>query len=1140
MKIYRKTNRTGGRLLSLLTAAVLLVSAWPRAYAFDASHYAASSRLASGTWAKIAVKETGMQFVSNTQLSALGFKDPSKVNVYGFGGRMISETLSADMPDDLPLLPCVRTSKGLLFFGVDNIDWARTSSRSKMTWSHIQHPYDTGSYYFLSDRDAGDTGMKSMDGTPSGDAETLSTFVSRTLHEQELAAPSNTGRTLLGEDFRSPNTRSFDFTLTDNTGGDAVVKVAFGGLSTSGWTLTLRGQNGGSSTFTSNSAGTGFMQIGEIEQELPCEGEKFRVSLTFSPRGTVTLARLDYIEVEWERALRLHSGQLHIYDKMTKARNYSVAGCSPQTVVWDVTDPTAPALVRHRLNGDRVEFRAEGQREYIVFNPDGGLAVETAGGIDNQDIHSLPVPQMVIITPAEYMSASRRVAALHEAEGMTVHVLTPEAVYNEFSSGTADVSAFRKMLKMWQDRSGNPDRISYCLLMSKPSYDNKGLGEVGRNRKYPVVPIWQSPEGYSQSLSYSTDDFIGMIDDPRGDFRMDRERVTVAVGRFPVKSVAEADAMATKLESYVGSRDFGQWRTNAMFLADDGDNSDHLMQTEDAIKGMTATEHGSHLNYNRIYLDTYTLKYSGIGAVYPDAKRDMLNAIDDGVVYWNYIGHANPVFWGHENILTWQDMSGMRNKRLPVLYAATCEYARWDSDDLSGGEAMWLNEHGGVINMICPSRSVYISMNGNLTREFGKYVFAKDSEGRLMRLGEALVRAKQAYMPGGSTNNYRYCFLGDPALRLLVPEHRVTLDSIAGISLDGIADMADAPVIKARQRVEVSGSVVDDEGKTLTGFNGEINLMLTDAEKPVTTNGNNGSGGDRDQVTFNARTTRLYTGRTAVKDGRWSTVILMPYDIEDNFSPARLTMYAFSEDTGEEASGSSEKFYVYGFDDTVAEDKTGPDISLFAINREDFADGGLTHATPIVLARFSDESGINLSDAGIGHKITLVLDNDKVFTDVGQYYTADSFDITAGSIVYPMSELGPGEHKLKLTVWDNANNSSSRELTFNVSVSKQPEIFHIGTDVNPARTSVVFTVSTDRALSSLGCTFEVFDLQGRCVWSGESDAGTDFDSSISMQWDLKGNDGARVPRGIYLYRATVSTPEGTETTATSKLAVTAP
>ena len=117
--------------LMLLSASVTL--------AFDASRYAVSSVLAEGKWARVKVESTGMHVVTDAQLRSLGFTDPSRVHVYGTGGRMVPEYFSDNMPDDLPLLPSVRTAKGVVFFAVDWFSWSATSDQTA-PYAHTINP----------------------------------------------------------------------------------------------------------------------------------------------------------------------------------------------------------------------------------------------------------------------------------------------------------------------------------------------------------------------------------------------------------------------------------------------------------------------------------------------------------------------------------------------------------------------------------------------------------------------------------------------------------------------------------------------------------------------------------------------------------------------------------------------------------------------------------------------------------------------------------------------------------------------------------------------------------------------------------------------------------------------------------------
>ena len=62
--------------------------------------------------------------------------------------------------------------------------------------------------------------------------------------------------------------------------------------------------------------------------------------------------------------------------------------------------------------------------------------------------------------------------------------------------------------------------------------------------------------------------------------------------------------------------------------------------------------------------------------------------------------------------------------------------------------------------------------------------------------------------------------------------------------------------------------------------------------------------------------------------------------------------------------------------------------------------------------------------------------------------------------------------------------------------------------------------------SSSGSINTVYDLMGREQWSGSVTGVSDMQRSTPVTWNLTDKAGRRVPRGIYLYRATVSEPGG--------------
>lgn len=1127
--------------------AILVALTWHiHADAADPAKYAQSSVLSTGYWVKIDITSKGLQTLSRQTLRNFGFSNPENVYVYGYGGCMIPEALSPTLPDDLPPVPVWRGNDGSIsFYATDNIGLQAYTGYSSQQYSHTINPYGDTSYYFLSDVKP-DKETPTIDLSDISDLSVYDTARQLLVHERDLIQAGTSGRDYLGEDFRSQKSQTFEFDLTDNTGDDATISVKFGANTSGAASSIMVSANGErlpattSDRIAATTSSDQYYQIATSTKKATVSGNNLTVGIEYSQAGTVTTARLDWIEVEYTRRLTMHNGSLLFHVNAESPKGLRISGASESTIVWDVTDPADIKAVSGHYDADAetltIGIRDTGFREFLVFEPGtNGVSVPGRFKISNQNIHGLTTPHMVIISPEEYTSAAERIADLHRTyDNMTVHVLTPEKIYNEFSSGNADLSAFRKLLKMWYDRSqADPEgnNFGYCLLMGRPTYDQKKKNSETIKAGYPRTLIWQSTGGLSETTSYCTDDFIGMLDDETSARSMWLRDINIGIGRYSVTSAEEANTIAEKLESYISAPDYGVWRNNVMSIADDGDNASHLNQAQEGIARMQSTDAGAHYAYDRIYLDAFELKKTGTGLEFPDAKEKMLKKWEkEGTAFISYIGHANPKEWGHEKLLTWEDITGMSCQHQPIVYAATCSFGKWDAESVSGAEVMVNNPAGGAIAMITPSRTVYISRNEYITNSISTEFFRRAEDGLGQRLGDVVRLGKNNCTPKDDNMN-RYHMIGDPALRMPIPRYTVTIDSIAGRPL--AEEQADSPTIEARSSVKISGRITDAEGNTVA-FNGPVQFTLFDAEKSVTTNG---WGDNGVKTVYDDRSSKLATGSVTARDGMWSTTILMPAEIANNYTPALITLYAYDSEAGEEANGSTEHIYVYGYNSTIAEDTEGPEIEKFVINSSAFADGDVVHANPVAIATFSDISGINISDAGIGHKMSLTLDTDKVYDDLSNYFTPDTEEEGRGSIAYPLPELDPGDHTLKLTVWDNANNSSSAYINFKVGINLKPELTEISTIYDRETDRLDLKITTDRSLCTLECKFECFALNGQKVWSIDRNAYSGKESCISYSWDLTDNNGNRLPRGIYILRTTVTAGDGMSQSENKKIAI---
>ena len=768
--------------------------------------------------------------------------------------------------------------------------------------------------------------------------------------------------------------------------------------------------------------------------------------------------------------------------------------------------------------------------------------------IANQDLHADGQADLVIIIPASrtLLKQAQRLKEFHEShDGMRVNIVAADQLYNEFSSGTPDANAYRRYLRMLQDRAATEaDMPKYLLLFGDCVWDNRMLtADCKRFDPDDFLLVYESENSFSETSCYAGDSWMGILAEGAGsDAR--RELQDVGVGRFPVTTVAEAKIMVDKTINYSKNQNGGAWQNTIMFMGDDGNDNIH-MKDVDSVANSVGRDYPNFL-IKKVMWDAYTRESSATGNTYPEVSKIIRQQQANGALVMDYGGHGSATLISHESVLGLSDFSESRTSNLPLWVTAACDIMPFDGVTETIGESAVLNEKGGAVAFYGTARTVFTSANKYINHAFMKRVLSLQ-DGKPIALGEAHRLAQNDVMLGtnryptptredpnktspeqdNSENHLQYSLLGDPALSLNLPTAQVVVDEIDGVAV-GSGTM---PTVKAGSVIKMKGHVAGVEG-----FNGVVTATVRDTQEEITCKLNNTSG-DGAEVAFKYldRTKTLYHGSDSIRNSSFELTFAVPKDINYADGQGMINLYALNTDKTIRANGSCDQFIVGGSAE-AKNDSVGPSIYCY-LNSPSFVDGGNVNSTPYFVAEIKDKDGINAAGSGIGHDLQLVIDGDmaKTYT-LNNNFSYDFGTYTSGSTFYSIPELEEGPHRLQFRAWDIQNNSSTAVLHFNVVKGLRPQLFNIGVTNNPARTSTTFIISHDRMESNMDVVIELFDAAGRQIWR-HAESGVSATGNYTVDWDLSVDGGRPLQTGVYLYRVKVSSEGSSYVSKTKKLIV---
>ncbi len=1088
-----------------------------------------SSVLSSGNWAKIKISQDGVYKLSYEDLVSMGFQSPYSVRVFGYGGGMLPILNNTDTYDDLPEL-AIYVSKGsdgifnagdyILFYAQGPTRWTYNSSDN--FFLQTTHNYSDHSYYFVTCNNGQPKEIQSDISISDSPTHILNTFIDYKFHESNLVNLIQSGQQWYGEafDYRIDNYNfsfSFPNLVTSNS-----VKVKMGLVARSSSTTNFTTQINGSTVKTSSLGPITLTNYtGDYANYLTdffnyiSNSSTLNFNLTYNYPDYSSQGWLDYICVNAFRQLSFTGSQIAFRNPLTIDTNniteFQISNANSMLIVWDVTDPLNPIKeslydVGTNIKAFKTHTDSLPIKQFVAFDFSGFLSPIFVKKVANQNIHEIQDLDLVIVTPDEFKTQADELAQLHrEKDQMNVGVFTNEEIYNEFSSGTPDVAAIRNMARMFYNRSSN---FKYLLLYGDGSYDNKTVSTANSN----YILTYQSPSSLSQSGSFVTDDFYGLLDLGEGG---SSGYLDIGIGRLPVRNQSEADAVLNKIKHYYDPSTMGDWRNVVTFIGDDEDSNLHIDQANN-LATQVDTSH-PEFNVEKIFLDAYEQISTSSGESYPDAKEAIDNRMKKGCLIMNYTGHGGERGLTAEYVITIDGIKQWDNfDKLPLFVTATCEFSRYDDFEYtSAGESVLLNPKGGGIGLFTTTRLVYAGPNYVLNEAFYNYVFANNYN---YRLGDLVRLTKIA--SGSSINKRNFSLLGDPAIKLAYPRYHAVATNVPDTLI---------PMTKAT----ISGEIQDNSGQKLTNFNGIIYPAIFDKRDTITTLSNDGNASP--SFKFSVQNKIIYKGKASVRNGEFSFSFIVPKDISYKNGYGKLSFYA--NDSLQDAFGYNDTIFVGGTAINPIYDDEGPDIELY-INTLDFQDGGITNESPVLLAYVSDSTGINTVGNGIGHDITAILDgNSSEAIVLNEFYESDLDNYQKGKVIYYFNDLPEGFHTLTFKVWDVMNNSSEQDISFEVVKSSAFVIENVFNYPNPFSEFTNFYFDHNQAEEELSVALEIYDIMGRTIRKFEQTIYPDGYRSGPIVWDGKTAGGEILPPGIYPYKITVKLTGGSMVQKSNKLVI---
>jgi len=480
----------------------------------------------------------------------------------------------------------------------------------------------------------------------------------------------------------------------------------------------------------------------------------------------------DWFEIEYARLFEAVNNQLKFSrNEGDSAWKYEIGGFTESEVeVLDITDPWAPRIITgSELNSGKLVYESShaGQAVYYIF---GNSAIQKPVKIQSRPASNLKSSgasaDYIFIAHQDFIAETQTLADYRSSQGLTTLVVDIQDVYDEFNAGIINPIAIKNFLAYAFANWDEPP--TYVLLVGDGHWNPKGYQSNSPSVDYSSpTPVYIPP-----NLSW-VDPWQGEVDSANllAAVAGDDPLPDVHIGRLPVNSVAELEAVINKIIAYENSP-FEAWQYHIMFVADNNDTGGKFSNLAEGIINSSVP---SGFVVERLYLDDY----QGQADPKESINQDIIQGLNaGGASLLNYIGHGSINRWAAEGIFTNSDISELSNgAHLPVLISMDCLDGYWLYPGTTGlVEELLRAENKGIVSSFSPTGLGVATGHDALHSGFYQAVF----EDNVRVLGPATMAGKLALYATGKNYDLLHTFsiFGDPALEMKIPASPVYLPII--------------------------------------------------------------------------------------------------------------------------------------------------------------------------------------------------------------------------------------------------------------------------------------------------------------------------------------------------------------------------